>query len=43
MDVVESIARVSTTSRRGHQDVPAEDVVIIKAEISGEKAETAKP
>ena len=43
MDVVEAIARVSTTSRRGHQDVPAEDVVIIKAEISGEKAETAKP
>lgn len=39
MDVVEAIARVSTTSRRGHQDVPVEDVVIIKAEISGEKAE----
>ncbi len=38
MDVVEAIARVATTSRRGHQDVPAEDVVIIKAEISGEKA-----
>ena len=42
MDVVEAIARVSTTSRRGHQDVPVEDVVIIKAEISGEKAEAGQ-
>ncbi|MCP5158341.1 MAG: peptidyl-prolyl cis-trans isomerase [Gammaproteobacteria bacterium] len=36
MDVVEAIARVTTTSRRGHQDVPVEEVTIIKAEISGE-------
>jgi peptidyl-prolyl cis-trans isomerase B (cyclophilin B) len=36
MDVVEAIAQVATTSRRGHQDVPAEDVVIVKAEVSGE-------
>jgi peptidyl-prolyl cis-trans isomerase B (cyclophilin B) len=36
MDVVEAIARVATTSRRGHQDVPVEDVVITKAEVSGE-------
>lgn len=40
MDVVEAIARAPTTSRRGHQDVPVEDILIIKAEISGEKAET---
>lgn len=36
MDVVQDIARVKTTSRRGHQDVPAEDVVITKAEVVGE-------
>lgn len=36
MDVVEAIAQVATTSRRGHQDVPVEDVVIVKAEVSGE-------
>jgi peptidyl-prolyl cis-trans isomerase B (cyclophilin B) len=36
MDVVEAIAQLATTSRRGHQDVPAEDVVIVKAEVSGE-------
>ncbi len=33
MDVVESIAKVATTSRRGHQDVPADDVVIERAEV----------
>ncbi|HCB14802.1 MAG TPA: hypothetical protein DEP36_14720 [Gammaproteobacteria bacterium] len=36
MDVVEAIARVATTSRRGHQDVPVEEVVITKAEVSDE-------
>ena len=33
MDVVQAIARVQTTGRRGHQDVPVEDVVITKAEV----------
>jgi peptidyl-prolyl cis-trans isomerase B (cyclophilin B) len=33
MDVVNKIKEVSTTSRAGHQDVPAEDIVIEKAEI----------
>jgi peptidyl-prolyl cis-trans isomerase B (cyclophilin B) len=32
-DVVDQIKRVSTTSRSGHGDVPAEDVIITKAEI----------
>ena len=36
MDVVEAIARVATTSRRGHQDVPVEEVTIIKAEVNDE-------
>ncbi|HQC71563.1 MAG TPA: peptidylprolyl isomerase [Candidatus Competibacteraceae bacterium] len=36
MDVVESIAKVATTSRRGHQDVPADDVVIERAEVIDE-------
>lgn len=36
MDVVEAIARVATTSKRGHQDVPVEDVTIVKTEVSGE-------
>ncbi|AKH69929.1 peptidyl-prolyl cis-trans isomerase (rotamase) - cyclophilin family [Spongiibacter sp. IMCC21906] len=31
MDVVEKIKAVPTTSKAGHQDVPAEDVVIEKA------------
>jgi peptidyl-prolyl cis-trans isomerase A (cyclophilin A) len=30
MDVIDSIAKVSTTNRSGHQNVPAEDVVITK-------------
>ena len=34
MDVVERIKGVDTTTRAGHQDVPAEPVVIEKAEIS---------
>jgi peptidyl-prolyl cis-trans isomerase B (cyclophilin B) len=33
MDVVNKIKGVSTTSRAGHQDVPADDIVIEKAEI----------
>ncbi len=31
MDVVDKIAKVSTTNRAGHQNVPAADVVITKA------------
>lgn len=34
MDVVEAIKGVTTGSAGGHQDVPVEDVVIEKAEIS---------
>tara|TARA_Y100000748_G_scaffold39747_1_gene29409 strand:- start:1000 stop:1551 length:552 start_codon:yes stop_codon:yes gene_type:complete len=33
MDVVEKIKGVRTTSRSGHQDVPAEDVIIERAEL----------
>ncbi len=33
MDVVDKIKSVKTTMNMGHQDVPAEDVVIEKAEI----------
>ncbi|MBB1488049.1 peptidylprolyl isomerase [Oceanospirillum sediminis] len=33
MDVVNIIKEVKTTSRAGHQDVPAEDVVITSAEL----------
>lgn len=32
MDVVDKIRKVSTTSRKGHQDVPVENVLIEKAE-----------
>lgn len=32
-DVVDKIKGVDTTSRAGHQDVPADDVIIEKAEI----------
>lgn len=35
MDVVEKIKAVKTTSRGGHQDVPADDVVIERAELVG--------
>jgi peptidyl-prolyl cis-trans isomerase B (cyclophilin B) len=35
MDVVDKIKGVATGGRRGHQDVPVEDVVIEKAEIVG--------
>jgi peptidyl-prolyl cis-trans isomerase B (cyclophilin B) len=34
MDVVDTIRKVKTGNRAGHQDVPQEDVVIIKAEIA---------
>lgn len=33
MDVVNEIKGVPTTSRAGHQDVPAEDILIEKAEV----------
>lgn len=36
MEVVNAIAGVATTSRRGHQDVPTTDVVIEKVEVIGE-------
>ena len=36
MDVIEAIAKVATTSRRGHQDVPVENVLIEKTEVIGE-------
>lgn len=36
MDVVEAIAKAPTTSRRGHQDVPVESVVITQVEIVDE-------
>jgi peptidyl-prolyl cis-trans isomerase A (cyclophilin A) len=32
MDVVDKIAKVKTGSRRGHQDVPLEDVVVTSAQ-----------
>ncbi len=34
MDVVEQIKKVPTTMRGGHQDVPADDVLIEKAELA---------
>jgi peptidyl-prolyl cis-trans isomerase B (cyclophilin B) len=33
MDVVEKIKKQPTTSKKGHQDVPSEDIIIEKAEI----------
>ncbi|WP_339608391.1 MULTISPECIES: peptidylprolyl isomerase [unclassified Methylophaga] len=33
MDVVDSIREVDTTMRGPHQDVPAEDIIIIKASV----------
>jgi len=32
MDVVDAIAKVKTANRSGHQDVPVDTVMIIKAE-----------
>ena len=31
MDVIDKIAKVKTGSRRGHQDVPVEDVLVTRA------------
>ncbi|MFO7640866.1 MAG: peptidylprolyl isomerase [Candidatus Competibacteraceae bacterium] len=36
MDVVEAIAKRPTTNRRGHQDVPVEEVLITQVEIVDE-------
>ena len=33
MDVVDAMAKVATTSRRGHQDVPVEDILITKTTL----------
>ncbi|MBO1924335.1 peptidylprolyl isomerase [Thiomicrorhabdus sp. 6S3-12] len=33
MDVVDAMAQVETTSRRGHQDVPVEDILITKTTL----------
>ncbi|MDG6778178.1 peptidylprolyl isomerase [Thiomicrorhabdus sp. zzn3] len=33
MDVVDAMAQVGTTSRRGHQDVPVEDIIITKTTL----------
>ncbi len=33
MDVINKMAEVETTSRRGHQDVPVEDITIDRVEI----------
>jgi peptidyl-prolyl cis-trans isomerase B (cyclophilin B) len=35
MDVIEKMKGVETTFRMGHQDVPAEDLVIEQAVVSG--------
>jgi peptidyl-prolyl cis-trans isomerase B (cyclophilin B) len=34
MEVVDKIKAVATTSRMGHQDVPTEDVIIIRASVA---------
>jgi peptidyl-prolyl cis-trans isomerase B (cyclophilin B) len=36
MDVVNAIVAVPTTSKQGHKDVPVQDIVIEKVEITGE-------
>jgi peptidyl-prolyl cis-trans isomerase B (cyclophilin B) len=36
MDVVNAIVGLSTTSRRGHQDVPVDDVIIEQVEVTEE-------
>jgi peptidyl-prolyl cis-trans isomerase B (cyclophilin B) len=38
MDIVDAIKKVATTHRAGHQDVPAENVVIEKVIISEQEA-----
>lgn len=34
MDIIDAIEKVETTSRRGHSDVPAEDIIIERVEIA---------
>jgi len=41
MDVVNKMKAVATTTRMGHQDVPEEDLIIEKAEITAKTAEAA--
>ena len=41
MDIVNRIKVVPTTMRAGHQDVPAEDVIIESAEIIEEQVAEA--
>lgn len=36
MDVIDAMAKVETTSRRGHGDVPVEDILIERVEVIGE-------
>ena len=36
MDVIDKMAKVETTSRRGHGDVPVEDIIIENVEAIGE-------
>ncbi|GGZ87773.1 peptidyl-prolyl cis-trans isomerase [Ignatzschineria indica] len=36
MDVIDKMAKVETTSRRGHGDVPVEDIIIENVEVIGE-------
>ena len=36
MDIIDAMAKVETTSRRGHGDVPVEDIIIDSVEIIGE-------
>lgn len=33
LDVIDAMAKVETTSRRGHQDVPVEDIVITSTKV----------
>ncbi len=33
LDVIDEMAKVATTSRRGHQDVPAEDILIVATKV----------
>ena len=36
-DVVDRIEKVKTGTRSGHQDVPLEDVILLKAEVAKNK------
>ena len=42
LEIVNKIKTVSTTMRAGHQDVPAEDIIIESAEIVTEDAESTE-